>query len=200
MMRQQRYKIAYFDNASCALNQPELMHELYSFLLEWVESHDALLTIKTKSRPAKRKLRWGHMWMLGRIVPGQDIYKDYPQCLKDKTEKLIKCGNLEFKYGIGNIEPARTADAVIVTLAAEIAFEMIDAGIKRIIILDQHHYLHHNGIMRYNHQKFDKAWKVISQEWRQFKITDEVEFCDTVHQIKNILDTRYNVVSGRLGI
>ena len=194
------FKIAYYDNMDSISvgkgkeipheNKAELMHELCWWILDWVDSHDAFLTIKTKERKSFRTLRHGPYWIWFRKQPAKEIYKYYPPYLQNRIDELERISKVVFRYERGDITPAIKADAVIVTLSAETAFDMIDYGLKRIIILDQHHKLHHNGIMRYGHIIYNKRWIPISSKWTEFKIKDEVEFIDSPSEITGILDKR----------
>ena len=202
-------KIAYYDNADGlslgrgkeipCINKSQIMHALAGLILDWVDRHDAHLTIKTKERKEFRSLKHGVYWIWFRKQPPKEIYKYYPEEIRLRMERLKLQGKLEFNYERSNLVPAQEADAVIVTLAGDIIPEMFKVGIKRIIVLDQHHWLHHNGIMRKGHTTFVNEIPMKS-EWLEFKITDEVEFFENPEDITKILDHRLKKGAGNVKV
>lgn len=115
------FKICYFDNVTCKENPAEIIYPFVRKLLNWVDNHEALLVIKTKYRPAMRKLKHGSVWMLWRKIHARKpIYKDYPKDIIEQLGRLESEGKLEWVRIYDDITPALTADAIVVLPEGEV--------------------------------------------------------------------------------
>jgi len=120
--------VCYYDNVICAQNPAEKVYRFVKSLLDWIETHEAHLIIKTKERPAfwgwKGEKTWWRLWRKwGRHLP-KEIYKFYPQDLQDQISRMKDSGKLEFQHGKDNIHPAIMADVIVILPQGDIIHKL----------------------------------------------------------------------------
>ncbi|GAG37879.1 unnamed protein product [marine sediment metagenome] len=71
--------------------------------------------------------------MLWRKLAAKEVYKDYPQDIKDKIRELMGKKKLEMVFGVDNIKPALEADIIVVVPLGEIIFKIIREKHKPIL-------------------------------------------------------------------
>ena len=128
-------KICYYDNVCGGRNKCKDLHRFVECLLDWVDSHDAFLVIKTKTyryrwtwlMKTKLRIRKFLMTFIHPLVKGdyellnvKNLYGYYPHNIKRKFSDLIKKNKLIFSFTRSDVVPGILSDIAIVVPAAHI--------------------------------------------------------------------------------